>query len=265
MIDSRQALHHLGEALPEPRPRRVVRSHERRPDYGPAFVRPARRPPSSARPPSTATPSEPRWARRVAVNRKARHDYPIEDTFEAGIVLTGTEIKSIRAGKVNLQDAYARIERGEAWLVGAHIAPVAGRQPLQPRAAARPQAAPPSASRSTSSLGRATAKGLTLVPLRAVHRRPRPRQGRARPRPRQAAPRPAPRHRRARRPARHGARAGGRAPRSLGRGRDARLDWPDRRSALDRTVRARVRALGMRGLDRAGSPENASRGAVRPR
>src|ERR1035437_8781108 len=51
----------------------------------------------------------------VAVNRKARHDYSIEDSFEAGIVLTGTEIKSVRAGKVSLAEAYARVERGEAW------------------------------------------------------------------------------------------------------------------------------------------------------
>ena len=59
----------------------------------------------------------------IALNRKARHDYLIEDTLEAGIVLTGTEIKSVRAHKVNLADGYVRIERGEAWLVGAHIAP----------------------------------------------------------------------------------------------------------------------------------------------
>jgi SsrA-binding protein len=59
----------------------------------------------------------------VAQNRKARHEYSIEDSFEAGIALTGTEIKSIRAGKATLSDAYARIERGEAWLLGANIAP----------------------------------------------------------------------------------------------------------------------------------------------
>ena len=62
----------------------------------------------------------------VATNRKARHDYVVEDTLEAGIALTGTEIKSVRESQVNLQDAYARIERGEAWLVGARIAPWAG-------------------------------------------------------------------------------------------------------------------------------------------
>lgn len=59
----------------------------------------------------------------IAVNRKARHDYTIEDTIEAGLVLRGTEIKSVRAGKINLQESYARIEHGEAWLVGVHIAP----------------------------------------------------------------------------------------------------------------------------------------------
>jgi SsrA-binding protein len=59
----------------------------------------------------------------VATNRKAYHDYHIEDRYEAGIVLTGTEIKSIRAGRVNLRDSYARIVDGEVWLVGAHIAP----------------------------------------------------------------------------------------------------------------------------------------------
>ena len=58
----------------------------------------------------------------IAVNRRARHDYAIEDTLEAGIVLTGTEIKSIREHKVNIAEAYVRMEHGEAWLVGAHIA-----------------------------------------------------------------------------------------------------------------------------------------------
>src|SRR5450432_2022749 len=59
----------------------------------------------------------------IALNRRARHDFTIDETFEAGIALVGTEIKSIRAGKVNLSDAYARVERNEAWLIGVHIAP----------------------------------------------------------------------------------------------------------------------------------------------
>ena len=59
----------------------------------------------------------------VAQNRKARHDYFIIDTMECGIVLTGTEIKSVRAGNMNLKDSYASMERGELWLVGVHISP----------------------------------------------------------------------------------------------------------------------------------------------
>jgi len=59
----------------------------------------------------------------VAQNRKARHDYFIIDTMECGIVLTGTEIKSVRAGNLNLKDSYASMERGELWLVGVHISP----------------------------------------------------------------------------------------------------------------------------------------------
>lgn len=59
----------------------------------------------------------------VALNRKARHDYFILDTFECGIVLTGTEIKSVRAGNLNLKDSYASLENGEILLVGVHISP----------------------------------------------------------------------------------------------------------------------------------------------
>lgn len=57
----------------------------------------------------------------VAQNKKARHDYFIEETYEAGIVLTGTEIKSIRQGRVNLKEGYAGIRNGEAWLYNVHI------------------------------------------------------------------------------------------------------------------------------------------------
>ena len=58
----------------------------------------------------------------VATNRKAYHNYHLQDSIQAGIVLTGTEIKSIRAGRVSLSDAYVRPEAGELWLVNAHIA-----------------------------------------------------------------------------------------------------------------------------------------------
>jgi SsrA-binding protein len=57
----------------------------------------------------------------VAQNKRARHDYAIEDVYEAGLVLTGTEVKSLRAGRASLTDAYARVEDGEVWLEGAHI------------------------------------------------------------------------------------------------------------------------------------------------
>jgi SsrA-binding protein len=101
----------------------------------------------------------------VTVNRKARHDYSIEETVEAGIVLTGTEIKSIRAGSVNLKDAYARIERGEAWLVGAHVAPWEGgnRFNHDPRRARKLLL---HRDEIDDLLGRTSRKGLTLVPLR---------------------------------------------------------------------------------------------------
>lgn len=59
----------------------------------------------------------------IAQNKKARHDYFIEQTIEAGIVLSGTEVKSIRQGKVNLKDSYASIEQGEVILIGMHVSP----------------------------------------------------------------------------------------------------------------------------------------------
>jgi SsrA-binding protein len=59
----------------------------------------------------------------IAVNRRARHDYQILDTFEAGIALQGSEVKSLRLGQVQLADAFARVSDGELWLEGVHIAP----------------------------------------------------------------------------------------------------------------------------------------------
>lgn len=59
----------------------------------------------------------------ISVNRKAWHDYFIEETYEAGICLSGTEVKSIRANKVSLQDSYVKIQNGEAWVYGMYIAP----------------------------------------------------------------------------------------------------------------------------------------------
>ena len=62
--------------------------------------------------------------RIIATNKKARHDYYIEQRFEAGLVLEGWEVKSIRAARVQLRDSYVVLKRGEAWLVGAHLAPL---------------------------------------------------------------------------------------------------------------------------------------------
>ena len=74
----------------------------------------------------------------IAQNRKARHDYLIEDTYEAGLMLVGTEVKSCRDGKVTLTDAYATVRDGEAWLLQVHIAPYShgnrtNHDPLRPR------------------------------------------------------------------------------------------------------------------------------------
>ena len=61
--------------------------------------------------------------RPVATNRKARHDYDVLDTFECGMVLAGSEVKSLRDAKVQLRDAFARVQDGEVWVHGVHIAP----------------------------------------------------------------------------------------------------------------------------------------------
>src|SRR6187431_396650 len=108
----------------------------------------------------------------IAVNRRARHDYTIEDTLEAGIVLTGTEIKSVREHRVNIAEAYVRIDHGEAWLVGAHVAEYAqgnryNHVPNRTRKLLlhRDQIA--------ELTGLQSANGMTLVPLRLYLRRGR--------------------------------------------------------------------------------------------
>ena len=60
----------------------------------------------------------------IAVNRRARHDYFIEDSFEAGLVLEGWEVKSLRAGNLQLKETYVMVKNGEVWLIGAHISPL---------------------------------------------------------------------------------------------------------------------------------------------
>lgn len=101
----------------------------------------------------------------VANNKKARHDYFIEETYETGIVLTGTEIKSIRQGKVNIKESYAKVENGEMMIYGMHISPYDhgnrfNVDPLRPRKLLLHK-------REIQKLiGYTTQKGLTLVPLR---------------------------------------------------------------------------------------------------
>jgi len=99
------------------------------------------------------------------MNRRARHEFAIESSMEVGIVLSGTEIKSIRAGKVSLADAYARIDKGEAWLIGVHIAPweAGNRYNHEPK---RDRKLLLHRGQIDQLLGRTKAKGLTLVPLK---------------------------------------------------------------------------------------------------
>jgi SsrA-binding protein len=103
--------------------------------------------------------------RDIAVNRRARHDYSIEETFEAGIALTGSEVKSLRAGKANLKDSYGRVQNNEVWLWNAHISPYGpasqfGHEPTRTRKLLLHR-------HEIARLhGRIKERGLTLIPLR---------------------------------------------------------------------------------------------------
>jgi SsrA-binding protein len=101
----------------------------------------------------------------IAQNRRARHEFSIEDTFEAGIVLRGTEIKSVRDHKVSLADAYARIEKDEAWLIGLHIAPWGATDVRFNHEPKRMRKLLLHRDEIDELLGKTKAKGLTLVPL----------------------------------------------------------------------------------------------------
>lgn len=109
-----------------------------------------------------ATAAEPR--RLIAENRKARHDYHILETFEAGVVLLGTEVKAIREGRVNLRDSFARLDRGEVWLQNVHISPYShtGYAHHEERRQRKLLLHRTEIQKLT---GRVTEKGLTLVPL----------------------------------------------------------------------------------------------------
>jgi len=100
----------------------------------------------------------------IATNRKARHEFEILDTWEAGLVLKGPEVKSLRDGKVSFTDAFARVERGEVWLYSLHISPYEqanrfNQDPLRPRKLLLNR------SEIRRLVGKVEEQGLTLVPL----------------------------------------------------------------------------------------------------
>ena len=101
----------------------------------------------------------------IVDNRRARHDYHLLERVEAGIVLTGTEVKSLRDGRASLQQAYADVRGGEAWLVGAHISVYDQGNLANHDPGSRPQAPPPQ-ERSRLPAGSVAQKGLTLVPTK---------------------------------------------------------------------------------------------------
>jgi SsrA-binding protein len=108
----------------------------------------------------------------VVSNRKARHEYEILETLEAGIVLLGTEVKALRQGRANIQDAYAVVENGEVWLRNMHISPYEfgnrfNHDPLRPRKLLLHK-------REILRLyGKTRERGLTLIPLRVYFKRGR--------------------------------------------------------------------------------------------
>ena len=102
--------------------------------------------------------------KEVAVNRRAFHDYFVDEHYEAGIVLTGTEVKSLRAGKIQLRDGFVRIDGHEAWLENVHISPYTqggyvNHEPMRPRKLLL------HAEEISSLIGKVRQKGYTLVPL----------------------------------------------------------------------------------------------------
>ena len=104
--------------------------------------------------------------RNLVTNRRARHDYELLDHFEAGVVLQGSEVKSLRAGRANLQEAFVRVEDGEAWLMGCHISPYAEAGPHNNHVPVRPRKLLLHGSEIRRLEKAVGAKGLTIVPLR---------------------------------------------------------------------------------------------------
>ncbi|OQC42234.1 MAG: SsrA-binding protein [Acidobacteria bacterium ADurb.Bin051] len=109
-------------------------------------------------------PRQPGAVRPLAINRRARHDYELLETLEAGLVLTGTEVKACRLGRVQLRDAFVELRDGEAWLVGVHVSPYShgNRENHLPD---RPRKLLLHRREIDRLLGRVQVKGLTVIPL----------------------------------------------------------------------------------------------------
>jgi SsrA-binding protein len=107
----------------------------------------------------------PEGDRTVATNRRARHDYAIEESFEAGMVLTGQEVKSLRAGRASLSDAYARVDGDEVWVENMHIPPyeMADTRRYDPK---RPRKLLLHREEIRRLVGKTAERGLTLIPLK---------------------------------------------------------------------------------------------------
>ncbi|MCP3679530.1 MAG: SsrA-binding protein SmpB [Gammaproteobacteria bacterium] len=109
----------------------------------------------------------------IVANRKARHDYAIEENFEAGVVLEGWEAKSLRAGRVHLTESYAFIKKGEAWLFGAHITPLASASSHIHPDPVRTRKLLLHAEELKKLIGKLDIEGYTLVPLSLYWKRGR--------------------------------------------------------------------------------------------
>lgn len=101
----------------------------------------------------------------IAVNRRARHDYAIEDTYEAGLVLQGTEVKSLRAGRASLVDGYAEVRDGEVWLMNVHI-PEYDQGTWTNHEPRRPRKLLLHAHEINRLIGKTKQSGLTLIPMK---------------------------------------------------------------------------------------------------
>ena len=108
---------------------------------------------------------KPDQEKNITTNRKARHEYSILQTFETGIVLTGTEVKALRQGKANLVDSYANIEKGEVWLLSANIS-VYEQGNINNHEPTRQRKLLLNKSEIRRLIGKVKEKGLTLIPLR---------------------------------------------------------------------------------------------------